>query len=79
MRAGTLRGPREQAETRARTGNLPLRIRPGRVLLYLVLTAGAVFCAFPFVWMLLSALKTREEVNSVPPTILRSSMVAPAD
>ena len=69
MRAGTLRGPREQAEPRARMRQLPLRIRPGRVLLYLVLTAGAVFCAFPFVWMLLSALKTREEVNSVPPTI----------
>jgi multiple sugar transport system permease protein len=41
-----------------------------RATLYLVLTAGAVAVAFPFAWMVLSALKTREEVNRNPPTLL---------
>jgi ABC-type glycerol-3-phosphate transport system permease component len=47
--------------------------RPGRVLLYAVLVAGAVFCAFPFVWMILTALKTRDEAQAVPITWLPSS------
>ena len=64
MRVGTLDRPREQTVARARRS--PLAFRPARVLLYLVLVLGAVFCAFPFVWMILSALKTREEVNAVP-------------
>ena len=64
MRVGTLDRPREQTVARARRS--PLAFRPARVLLYLVLVLGALFCAFPFVWMILSALKTREEVNAVP-------------
>jgi len=75
MRVGTLDRPSMEAEETLDQGvarRVPLRIRPGRLLIYLVLLLGAVFCAFPFVWMLLSALKTREEVNAVPMTFLPS-------
>ncbi len=43
---------------------------PGRVLLYVLLIAGAVLMMFPFVWMLLTSLKTAQEVNLSPPTIV---------
>lgn len=62
-RSATLRIPRSALRS-------PRWLRPGRLLLYAVLVCGAAFCAFPFVWMLLSALKTREEVTRLPPTIL---------
>lgn len=52
---------------------IPRWARPGRVLLYAVLVAGALFCAFPFVWMILTALKTRDEAQAVPITWLPSS------
>ena len=35
---------------------------------YVVLALGAVIMAFPFVWMILSSLKTAAEVNTTPPT-----------
>lgn len=38
--------------------------------LYAALALGSVAVAFPFVWMVLSALKPREEVTRVPPTVL---------
>jgi multiple sugar transport system permease protein len=66
MTASTLERRREHARESAAARRL--RLRPGRVLLYLVLIAGAVFCAFPFVWMILTALKTREEALRVPIT-----------
>ena len=66
MTASTLERPREQVRESAAAGRF--RLRPGRVLLYLVLIAGAVFCAFPFVWMILTALKTQEEALRVPIT-----------
>jgi multiple sugar transport system permease protein len=56
------------AKTEAREARL--RLRPGRAALYLLLLVGAVFCAFPFVWMLLTALKTQEEALRVPITFL---------
>jgi len=43
-----------------------------RALLYLVLIAGAVFAAFPFLWMLLTSFKTRSEALRDPPTFLPS-------
>jgi len=70
MAVETLPRARESLGAEAKSRPAPLRIRPGRVLLYAVLVLGAVFCAFPFVWMILSALKTREEVNAVPLTWL---------
>lgn len=41
-----------------------------RSILYLVLTAGAVFSGFPFFWMLMTSLKPRAEATRLPPTIL---------
>ena len=41
-----------------------------RSVLYLVLILGAVYAALPFVWMLLTSLKTRGEALRDPPTLL---------
>lgn len=38
--------------------------------LHLVLVAGAVFCLFPFFWMVSTSLKTMPEVNRTPPPML---------
>lgn len=42
-------------------------------LTYLLLIAGALIMVFPFVWMILSSLKTAAEVNTTPPTFLPSN------
>lgn len=47
--------------------NLP---KPGRMLLYLVLSAGALLMFFPFFWMLATSFKSLQEINISPPTIL---------
>ena len=39
----------------------------GQVMLYLLLTIGAVIMVFPFYWMIISSLKTRVEVSRFPP------------
>ncbi len=44
-----------------RTGK-PSSIRVGRILLYVVLTVGAILMITPFVWMLLSAFKSDLEI-----------------
>lgn len=44
-----------------------------RTLIYLVLGVGAVAAAFPFVWMVLTSLKTRGEATRVPLTFLPAS------
>ncbi len=44
--------------------------RPGRLLVYLLLVLGAALMMFPFVWMLLTSLKTMQGVNLSPPEIL---------
>lgn len=41
-----------------------------RVMLYLMLGLGSLMMIVPFVWMVLSSLKTRQEITSYPPTIL---------
>jgi len=46
------------------------RARPGRLFLYLLLISGAALMMFPFVWMILTSLKTAQEVNISPPGIL---------
>ena len=38
------------------------------MLKYAILIAGAIFTLLPFVWMILSALKTPSEITSIPPT-----------
>ena len=42
--------------------------KPKKVLIYTALSIGALIMLFPFVWMLLSSLKTAAEVNTTPPT-----------
>ena len=39
----------------------------GQVLLYTLLTIGALIMVFPFYWMIISSLKTRVEVSRFPP------------
>ncbi|MCL2008251.1 MAG: carbohydrate ABC transporter permease [Treponema sp.] len=39
-----------------------------KTLIYTVLFIGAVIALFPFLWMILSSLKTAAEVNTSPPT-----------
>lgn len=41
-----------------------------KVFLYVLLGSGAFIMIFPFIWMLLSSLKTAAEVNTTPPTFL---------
>ena len=41
--------------------------------IYLLLTIGAFIMVFPFIWMILSSLKTAAEVNSIPPTFFPAS------
>lgn len=43
-------------------------LRPERVLVYVVLTLGVTVTLVPFVWMILSSLKTATELLQVPPT-----------
>jgi len=38
-------------------------------LIHLMLIIGAVFMLAPFIWMILTALKTKAEATSIPPTI----------
>ncbi|HIV40447.1 MAG TPA: carbohydrate ABC transporter permease [Candidatus Mediterraneibacter guildfordensis] len=40
------------------------------ILLYAVLIIGSLIMIFPFIWMVLTAVKTNAEVLQVPPTIL---------
>jgi multiple sugar transport system permease protein len=50
------------------------RLGPGaltrRIALHVVLTVGALLMIVPFVWMILSSLKSHTEITSYPPTIL---------
>lgn len=39
-------------------------VRPGRIVLYVVLSVGAVVMIMPFVWMVLTSLKSGSEVNT---------------
>ena len=44
--------------------------RTGRIALHVVLTIGALVMIVPFVWMVLSSLKSHSEITSYPPTWL---------
>lgn len=46
-----------------------------RLLIYIALAAGAVLMLFPFVWMLLTSLKTAGESVQIPPTIFPKEVV----
>jgi multiple sugar transport system permease protein len=49
------------------------RRNAGRVLLYIGLLAGAVFAAFPVVWMLSSSFKSNADIFAYPPKLVDSS------
>lgn len=53
-----------------RRNRSPRRRHVTRLALYLVLATGAAVMLFPFVWMVLSSLKTFQEVNLSPPTVV---------
>src|SRR5882757_4188663 len=44
--------------------------RAGRLILHGTLTVGALLMIVPFVWMVLSSLKSHAEITSYPPTWL---------
>lgn len=45
----------------------------GKVILYVLLVLGALTMLLPFIWMILSSLKTQREIMSMPPVLLPSS------
>ena len=47
----------------------------GKLLTYLFLIAGSIVMIFPFVWMILTSLKTLAESMQVPPTIFPARVV----
>ncbi len=47
----------------------------GKLLTYLFLIAGSIVMIFPFVWMILTSLKTLAESMQVPPTIFPARAV----
>ena len=47
----------------------------GKLLTYLFLIAGSIVMIFPFVWMILTSLKTLAESMQVPPTIFPAKVV----
>ena len=49
--------------------------RLNTVLTYVFLILGALIMVFPFVWMILTSLKTVPESMQVPPTILPQEVV----
>lgn len=45
------------------------RSRRGSIALYGIVVGGAIIVAFPFLWMILTALKNLQESNAYPPAI----------
>ena len=43
---------------------------PGRIALYLTLTVISAVMIVPFVWMLLTSVKTPADIAAVPPRLL---------
>ena len=46
-----------------------------KAILYLLLTIGAGIMVLPFLWMIISSLKTPAEVNTTPPTFWPENLV----
>ena len=49
--------------------------RLNTVLTYVFLILGALIMVFPFVWMILTSLKTVPESMEVPPTIFPKELI----
>ncbi|MCI5972082.1 MAG: carbohydrate ABC transporter permease, partial [Anaerococcus sp.] len=45
-----------------------------KILIHLVLIIGVIFTVFPFLWMVLTSLKTLSESMAIPPVIFPSSL-----
>ena len=54
------------------TGKRKIELIIATVLKYAVLILGAIFTVLPFIWMILSSLKTPAELNQVPPVFFPS-------
>jgi multiple sugar transport system permease protein len=61
--------PASGASGPGRMGGAP---RPGRIVLHAVLVVLSLLMVAPFVWMVLTSLKSHAEVMSYPPTLLPS-------
>lgn len=46
------------------------RSSANKLLIHLVLIAGSVMMVFPFIWMILTSLKTKPETMRIPPQVL---------
>lgn len=47
----------------------------GRVLVYLILVLGSGIMIFPFLWMILTSLKTLQETMQIPPQFLPNDLL----
>ncbi|KKK76204.1 hypothetical protein LCGC14_2866020, partial [marine sediment metagenome] len=45
------------------------RIKPGRIILYLVLSITSLINIFPFIWLLLSSFKHNKDIITQTPTL----------
>jgi len=52
----------------------PRRRRKGKTLTHVVLILGSFIMLFPFVWMILTSLKTNEESLRIPPTLFPEAL-----
>ena len=66
---------REHAEARAITKPSNLGKAGLRALLHLLLIIGAIIMATPFLWMILTSLKTNAQAFSIPPTWIPNPFV----
>lgn len=51
------------------------KLRMGHVLAYLFLISGILITVFPFLWMILTSLKSQTEAIRVPPTIFPAKLI----
>ncbi|HEY8287228.1 MAG TPA: carbohydrate ABC transporter permease [Chloroflexota bacterium] len=58
------------AQPRARARFRPSVPRVGTVILYLLLIGLAIIILFPFIWMVLTSLKTESDIAAAPPRLL---------
>ena len=50
------------------------RLNRGKILVHAVLVLGSFIMLFPFVWMILTSLKTNEESLRIPPTLFPEAL-----
>lgn len=55
-------------------GRRKSRLNRGRALIHAILVLGSFIMLFPFVWMILTSLKTNEESLRIPPTLFPETL-----